>query len=67
MSGESPEELAEMYWNSRRLPLRQWVLERLNNAKDIAGRKIGADRLGWLEDARYYEEILTLIEKAGGE
>ena len=40
-----------------------WVLERFENAVRIAGEKTGADRDGWLEDARYFQLILDRIAR----
>lgn len=40
------------------MPLAEWVLERLENCQELAAKKTGADRDGWIEDARYFAAIL---------
>lgn len=40
------------------IPLKEWVQERLVNCMRLADTKTGADRDGWLEDARYFRVIL---------
>jgi len=66
MSGESPEELAELYWNMQRgrLSLDEWVLDRYENCVRLAQAKRGKDRNGWLEDAAYFREILKVLQLA---
>jgi len=65
MSGESPEELAELYWATRNrlLPLDEWVLERYENCIRLAKEKSGQQREMWLEDAAYFREILKVLSK----
>lgn len=41
--------------------LQVWVRERMENCERIAERKIGADRNGWLDDAKYFRAILTYL------
>jgi len=38
-----------------------WVAERLENSERIAKHKSGDDKSGWLEDAMYFQTILTLL------
>jgi hypothetical protein len=39
----------------------QWLAERLANCQRLAQEKTGADRAGWLEDARYFKAALHLL------
>jgi hypothetical protein len=41
----------------------EWIKERADNARRIANGKAGADRLGWLADAAYYDAILAEIAR----
>ena len=43
--------------------LRAWIRERCENCHAIATEKYGADRYGWLEDARYFSETLEVIDR----
>ncbi len=44
--------------------LMDWLHERADNCRAIASQKRGADRDGWLEDARYFDMAITTIENA---
>lgn len=46
----------------KRIPLNEWVLERLKNCRRIAERKQGADKALWLEDAEYFADILRILQ-----
>ncbi len=41
--------------------LRAWVVERLENCEQFAADAQGEDRAGWLDDARYFHEIMDMI------
>lgn len=41
----------------------EWVRERLENCERIAATKEGADRAGWLEDARHSQMILDIVKR----
>jgi hypothetical protein len=49
------------------LTVEEWVRERLDNCQTLAAKKVGADREGWLEDARYFQRILERITLPSGE
>lgn len=42
----------------------EWSHERLANTLRIAAEKTGADRDGWLEDASYWQEIVSAIARS---
>lgn len=42
-------------------PLVVWVLERLENCQEIAAKKTGNDRTGWLDDAEQFAAILRRL------
>lgn len=46
------------------LSVEDWLQERLDNCQRIAATKTGADRTGWLVDARYFNEALMRLHKA---
>jgi hypothetical protein len=39
----------------------EWLRERHENAINISRQKVGADQIGWLEDAAYYEKSIAAI------
>lgn len=39
----------------------EWLKERRTNCLRLAQQKIGADRLGWLEDAEYFKAAIMAI------
>lgn len=43
------------------VPLVDWVRDRAENCERIAATKTGADREGWLQDARYFRAVLTAL------
>lgn len=45
------------------LTLSEWVRERLANCERIAAKRTGAERAGWLEDARYFRMVLDVLER----
>ena len=63
MIGDMP--LEEDLMQRRPPCLEEWVRERLANCKRIAAEKQGIERDGWLEDVRYFSEILDLVLKFG--
>lgn len=48
----------------QKLPLPEWIQERIQNCHRIAASKSGSDRDGWLEDAKYFSEILRELAQA---
>jgi hypothetical protein len=40
----------------------EWLKERLDNCRLIAGTKKFGERAGWMEDARFFEAALTEME-----
>lgn len=42
----------------------EWIRERRANCLGIAREKTGADRDGWIEDARYFEATETYLRTA---
>lgn len=42
-------------------PLRIWLASRRNNCLRIAESKTGADRVGWLDDAKYFTAALARL------
>jgi hypothetical protein len=53
--------MAKLLADALPMPLEAWVRERLDNCLRIAASKGGADRAGWIEDARYFRAILARI------
>jgi hypothetical protein len=47
------------------LTVEDWVRERLDNCQRLAAGKVGADRDGWLEDARYFSRVLARMDALG--
>lgn len=47
--------------NAENDPLVVWVLERLENCQEIAAKKTGSDRDGWLDDAQKFAQILRRL------
>lgn len=45
------------------MELRKWVIEREKNCERIALTKSADDRAEWLEDAKYFREILTALAR----
>lgn len=43
------------------IPLKDWLKEREANCLRIAKTKTGADKAGWLEDARYFSECIEQL------
>ena len=43
------------------IPLIEWIAERAENAKSIAATKSGADRAGWLEDEKRFQDTVNLL------
>jgi len=56
--------MSEQRPSKERLPLLEWVLERLENCQAIAEQKTGADREEWLEDADYFARLLRIVDAA---
>lgn len=40
----------------------EWARERLANSERIADQKTGADRASWLEDVRYWRDIVRRLQ-----
>lgn len=49
-----PSDASKVVAPSVGLSVAEWLLERENNAREIAASKAGEDARGWLEDAAYY-------------
>jgi hypothetical protein len=50
-----------------KLTLHAWLIERAENAEQIARRKVGEEHEGWLEDAAYFREAAALVPYAGAQ
>lgn len=50
--------------NGEKLCVLEWARERLANTHRLAADKTGADRDGWLEDAAYWQVIVTELKAA---
>lgn len=46
---------------NNKIPLEEWVLERLENSERIAETKTGDDKTGWLADAEYFRKLLSIV------
>lgn len=46
------------------LSVLEWAEERYANTTRIAAGKVGADRMGWLEDEVYWREIVARLREA---
>jgi hypothetical protein len=43
--------------------LLQWLEEGRDNCVELAADKSEADREGWLEDARYYQQAIDIVRE----